>query len=177
MDCDCRREGVVHGQVWGPRSDFFFAFLMRPLDQVQDSRMMASGCVPFPSLGERRFLLPKVFIMCLSAQLLQSTPSMPCSLLHFSLSPGCCLASLIYSSDEWTRQEANTSVTKPHMGFQRVMTLPQAICLVNTISPACLYSQECYLAAQVGHRCKERCQCQAKTLMQGFLLFCVTGGG
>lgn len=63
------------------------------------------------------------------------------------------------------------------MGFQRVMTLPQAICLVNALSPACLYSQECYLAAQVGHRCQERCQCQEKALMQGILLFHAVGGG
>lgn len=161
MDCGCRREGVVHGQVWGPRPDFFFYilfyFLTHPLDQVQNSCMMASGSVPFPSLGERRFLLPRVFIMCSSAWLLPSALSIPCSPLGFSLSPGCCLASLIHSSDEWARQEANTFVTKPHMGFQQVMTLPQAICLVNALFPTCLYSQECDLAAQVGHRCQERC--------------------
>lgn len=42
---------------------------------------------------------------------------------------------------------------------------------------ACLYSQECYLAAQVGHRCQEKCQCQEKALLQGFLLFCVMAAG
>jgi len=62
---------------FGDQDLTFFGFITCPLDQVQDSCMMASGCVPFPSLGERRFLLPRVFIMCSSARLLQSTPSIP----------------------------------------------------------------------------------------------------
>lgn len=157
------------GRFGDQNLSFFLFFLTCPLDEVQNSCVMASGCVPCPSLGERRFLRPRVFVMCFSAWLLQSTPSIPCSLLDFSLSPGCCLAVLINSSDGWARQEANTFVTKPHRGFQRVMTLSQAICLVNALSLACLYSWECYLAAQVCHRHQERCQCQEKALMQGRL--------
>lgn len=166
-----RRERVVYGQAWERKFVFSLVFfLTRPLDGVQNRCVMASGCVPSPSLGERRFLPhPKVFVMCFSIWLLQSTPSIPCSLLGFSLSPGCCLALLINSSDEWARQETNTFVTKPHRGFQRVMTLSQAVCLVNALSFACLYSWECYLAAQVCRRCQERCQCHEKTLMQGRL--------
>lgn len=128
------------GKLGNQNLSFFLVFfLTRPLDGVHNSCVMASGGVPSPSLGERRFLpCPKVFVMCFSIWLLQSTPSIPCSLLGFSLSPGCCLALLINSSDEWARQETNTFVTKPHRGFQRVMTLSQAICLVNALSLACL---------------------------------------
>lgn len=110
-------------------------YLMHHLYQEQDRCMMDPGCLQFPRLGERRFLFPRVSIMCLPAQLLQS----PLSRFGFSLSPGCHSALLIYPSDEWARQEASTFVTKPHMGFQWVMTLPQAICLVNALSLLLVY--------------------------------------
>lgn len=114
-------------------------YLTHCLDQVQDRCVMDPGCVPFPRLGERSFLFPRVSIMCLPARLLRSPPSTVCSPLGFSLSPGCCSVLLVYSSDEWPRQEANTFATKPHMGFQWVMTLSQAICLVNALSLLLVY--------------------------------------
>lgn len=46
-----------------------------------------------------------------------------------------------------------------------------------TFPPACLYPQECCLAAQVSHSCQERCQFQEKALMQVLLLIRVMHGG
>lgn len=102
---------VACGQVWGQDPILYFN---------PSSRSAAS----FLSLGGGRLLLPTVSIMCSPARFLQSAPSIPCSLLGVRLSPGCCFALPIYSFDEWGRQEADTFVTKPHMGFQLVMTLP-----------------------------------------------------
>lgn len=44
-------------------------------------------------------------------------------------------------------------------------TSPSYLSSECTFSPACLYSQECCLAAQVSHRSQERCQCQENILI------------